>query len=65
MKRTRFKDTQQNLHFSNLFFQHFSNTEADKKDKGYQVRSLTTHFNESFSKYVSSVDEHMVMLTNS
>ena len=58
MTRTRFRNTLQNLYFPN-------NTEADRKDKGYKVRPLITHFNQSFSKCVSndviqSVDEHMV-----
>ena len=51
----------QNLHFSD-------NTKDDKSDKGYKVRSLINHFNQSFSECVSddctqSIDEHMVKFT--
>ena len=58
MTRTRFKDILQNLHFAD-------NSEDDKSDKGYKVRSLINHFNDSFERSVSndqrqSIDEHMV-----
>ena len=48
---------------------HFSdNTKDDKSDKGYKVRSLINHFNQSFSECVSddrtqSIDEYMVKFT--
>ena len=55
MSRSRFEDILQNLHFSD-------NTKDDKSDKGYKVRSLINHFNQSFSECVSgdctqSIDE--------
>ena len=58
MARSRFEDILQNLHFSD-------NTKDTKSDKGYKVRSLINHFNQSFSNSVSNddsqgVDEHMV-----
>ena len=61
MSRSRFEDILQNLHFSD-------NTKDDKSDKGYKVRSLINHFNQSFSECVSddctqSIDEHMVKFT--
>ena len=57
MARSRFEDILQNLHFS-------ENTKDTKSDKGYKVRSLINHFNQSFSISVSNddsqgVDEHM------
>ena len=44
------------------------NTKDDKSDKGYKVRSLINHFNQSFSECVSddrtqSIDEYMVKFT--
>ena len=61
MSRSRFEEILQNLHFSD-------NTKDDKSDKGYKVRSLINHFNQSFSECVSddctqSIDEHMVKFT--
>ena len=61
MSRSRFEGILQNLPFSD-------NTNDDKSDKGYKVRSLIKHFNQSFSEYVSddctqSIDEHMVKFT--
>ena len=41
MSRSRFEDILQNLNFSD-------NTKDDKSDKGYKVRSLINHFNQSF-----------------
>ena len=46
MSRSRFEEILQNLHFSD-------NTKDDKSDKGYKVRSLINHFNQSFSECVS------------
>ena len=56
----RFEDTLQNLHFSD-------NTKDDKNDKGYKIRFLVNHFNQSFSNSVlnddsKSTDEHIVKL---
>ena len=61
MSRSRFEEIWQNLHLS-------ENTKDDKSDKGYKVRSLINHFNQSFSKCVSddctqSIDKHMVKFT--
>ena len=61
MSRSRFEEILLNLHFSD-------NTMDDKSDKGYKVRSLINHFNQSFSEFVSddstqSIDEHMVKFT--
>ena len=61
MSRSKFKEILQNLHFSD-------NTMDDKSDKGYKVRSLINHFNQSFSECVSddctqSIDEHMAKFT--
>ena len=58
MARSRFEDILQNIHFSDK-------SKNDKSDKGYKFRSLTNHFNESFSNSVSnddsqSIDEHLV-----
>ena len=61
MSRSRFEKIFQNLHSSD-------NTKDDKSDKGYKVRSLINHFNQSFSECVSddctqSIDKHMVKFT--
>ena len=61
ISRSRFEDILQNLNFSD-------NTKDDQSDKGYKVRSLINHFNQSFSECVSddctqSIDEHMVKFT--
>ena len=61
MSRSRFEKILQNFHFSD-------NTKDDKSDKGYKVRSLINHFNQSFPDCVSddctqSIDEHMVKFT--
>lgn len=58
MTRQRFKEILRNLHFAD-------NTKNDRTDKGYKIRPVIDHFNESFSNAVSnadmqSVDEHMV-----
>ena len=59
MSRSRFEEILQNCS---------NNTKDDKSDKGYKVRSLINHFNQSFSECVSgdctqSIDEHMVKFT--
>ena len=61
MSRSRFEEILLNLHFSD-------NTKDDKSGKGYNVRSLINHFNQSFFEFVSddstqSIDEHMVKFT--
>ena len=61
MSRSRFEEILQHLHFSD-------NTKDDVSDKGYKVRSLTNHFNQSFPECVSddctqSIEEHMVKFT--
>ena len=61
MSRSRFDEILQNLHSSD-------STKDDKSDKGYRVRSLVNHFNQSFSECVSddrtqSIHENMVPFT--
>ena len=58
MTRSRFEHILQNRHF-------LGNTKDDSSDKGYKVRSLINHFNQSFSNFVSNDDsgsiyEHIV-----
>ena len=58
MARLSFEDILRNLHFSDY-------TKDNKSDKGYKVRSLINHFNQSFSNSVSnddsqSIDEFLV-----
>ena len=60
MPRQRFKYFFRNLHFSD-------NAKSDKNEKGFKIRPVVDHFNNSFSNAVSndelqSVDEHMVKL---
>ena len=61
MSRSRFEEILQSLHFSDK-------TKVDKSDKGYKVRSLINHFNQSFPECVSddctqSIDEQVVKFT--
>ena len=58
MTKSRFKQTLQNIHFSN-------NDTADTVDKDNKVRPLINHFNEAFQSAMSnssiqSIDESMI-----
>ena len=58
MTKQRFKDFLRSLHFSD-------NTKSDKNAKGFKIRSVIDHLNNSFSNAASndevkSVDKHMV-----
>ena len=55
--RDRFKEILQNLHFAD-------NIQSDQEDKGYKIRPVIDHLNESFRQVYSdepeqSIDEHM------
>ena len=58
MTRQRFKGILRNLHLSD-------NAKSDKNDKGFKIRPVIDHFNNSFSNVVSndelqSFNKHMV-----
>ena len=51
MARSRFEDILRNF---------LDNAKDDKSDKGYKIRSLINHFNQSFSNSVSNDDSQTI-----
>ena len=56
-KRVRYQEVLENIHFA-------GNTKQDKTDKGYKIRPIMNHLNESFQTIFSnqleqSIDKHM------
>lgn len=63
MSRNRFEEIRSNLHFSNNLNQPSRNSQ--NYDRAFKIRPILNHFNEAFSKAMSSsrkqsIDEHMV-----